>query len=156
MFQGPIAKLTIGSLDAPTANFTVIAQYNPKELDLAKSSTWQDNAAINAAVELEFRGNPSRTLALELFFDGNESNKSIEPHIQALQELASPRDEDSKDPEWSRPHLCVVVWNDGEMPKFKCVIESIAVKYTMFSPQGRPLRAVCQVKLKEAKVRSPR
>src|SRR5688572_12147342 len=162
MFTSPRAKLTIGSLDLPTLD--VVAQYNPKELDLAKPSTWQDHSAItsrvankrNGVIDLEFMGNPGRTLALELLFDGYENNKSVEPHIQRLQELASPRDEDSKDEEWRRPHLCVVVWNENELPKFKCVIESIAVKYTMFSESGRPLRAVVQVKLKEAKIRSPR
>jgi hypothetical protein len=36
------------------------------------------------------------------------------------------------------------------VPTFKCVIESLSVKYTMFSDQGVPLRATCTVKLKEA------
>ena len=35
---------------------------------------------------------------------------------------------------------------------FKCVIESLTTKYTMFSDTGAPLRATCTVKLKEADV----
>ena len=40
--------------------------------------------------------------------------------------------------------LCIQ--NEG----FRCVIESLSTKYTMFSDQGVPLRATCTVKLKEA------
>ena len=49
-----------------------------------------------------------------------------------------------------RPHHCVVSWGDRGLPKFQCVIESLSTKYTMFSSDGKPLRATCTVKLKEA------
>ena len=39
----------------------------------------------------------------------------------------------------------LTVWGpdgvSGTMPKFDAVIEEISVKYTMFDPNGRPLRA---------------
>ena len=51
-----------------------------------------------------------------------------------------------------RPHHCIVTWGDGGLPRFDCVIESLSIKYTMFSEAGIPLRATCTVKLKEADV----
>jgi phage protein U len=33
---------------------------------------------------------------------------------------------------------------------FRCVIESLSTKNTMFDSSGKPLRATCTVKLKEA------
>jgi hypothetical protein len=38
------------------------------------------------------------------------------------------------------------------MPNFRCVIEGLVVKYTMFDTRGTPLRALCSVKLKEARL----
>ena len=151
-------KLTIGSLDNPAID--VVAHYNPKEIDLAKQASWSDPKTLKQRkgdlIDLEYTGAPARSMSLELLFDGYESDTSIEPIVDRLNELASPRDPDSKDEEWARPHVCVVVWNEREIPKFKCVIESVNVKYTMFNRTGRPLRAVCNVKLKEVKARSRR
>jgi uncharacterized membrane protein YgcG len=57
----------------------------------------------------------------------------------------------STDENKRRPHRCVVTWG-LTVPGFRCVIESLSTKYTMFSEQGIPLRATCTVKLKEADV----
>jgi hypothetical protein len=152
-------KLTIGSLDDPKLDVT--AQYNPKEIDVAKSIGWKEpggppSGPIEADTihpnDLEYTGKPSRTMSIELLFDGFEEDRSIEPHIKRLYEMSSPRDELSSKNHMRRPHLCVVVWNEKELPAFRCVIESIAVKYTMFSKTGKPLRATCSVKLKETRI----
>jgi hypothetical protein len=45
----------------------------------------------------------------------------------------------------------VATWG-ATVEKFRCVIESLSTKYTMFSDDGVPLRATCTVKLKEADV----
>ena len=37
------------------------------------------------------------------------------------------------------------------MPGFEAVIEELAVKYTMFDPDGKPLRATAGLKFKEAR-----
>ena len=42
-----------------------------------------------------------------------------------------------------------VVWAGG-LPPFEGVIESVGTKYTMFSDKGFPVRATCNVKIKEA------
>jgi hypothetical protein len=77
----------------------------------------------------------------------------VEPNILALQQLMTPIDEHSTKSHLARPHLCVVAWGDKDLVNFRCVIESLAVKYTMFGTDGRMLRAVCNVKLKEARYR---
>src|SRR5262249_27366745 len=102
---------------------------------------------------LEFNGAPVRTMSVELLFDGYEEQKSIAPLIKTLEDMSSVRKAESKEPEEKRPHFCVVVWGE-EMPPFRCVIEGLTVKYTMFSTRGSPLRAVCTVKLKEARLRA--
>jgi hypothetical protein len=154
-----MAKLTIGSID--DIDLTVRAQYNPKEIDLQKQVTWKEENAIKGRApkdeydvyDLEYTGLPARTMSLELLFDGYEDNKSVQPTILALQQMMTPIDEHSTDSHLARPHHCVVAWGDRDLVNFQCVIESLSVKYTVFGTDGRMLRAVCNVKLKESRYR---
>jgi Contractile injection system tube protein len=159
--DGPVrpVRLTIGSVDDD--KLTVSAHYNPKEIELAIQATWKDFDKIQGRVpqqskdiiDLEYMGLPAPTMSLELFFDGFEKGESIESNIQKLRKMASPQDEESDNPMKLRPHLCVIAWGQRDFASFRCVIESINVKYTMFSVDGLALRAVCQLKLKEARIR---
>jgi hypothetical protein len=81
---------------------------------------------------------------------------SVEPDVRLLEELSSVRDPESSDPDLRRPHHCVVVWGvtQDAMRPFRCVIESLSVKYMMWNRDGTPLRALCTVKLKEAHMMS--
>lgn len=150
-FQHPSTTISIASVDT---GLVVKAQYNPKELQVDKSVPWQKNPHASKTpekgIQLEFTGAEGRSLSVELLFDGFEEKKSVAKYITVLNTLASPLDAGSKDENKRRPHHCVVTW--GALPSFRCVIESLSVKYTMFSAGGAPLRATCTVKLKEADV----
>jgi hypothetical protein len=47
-----------------------------------------------------------------------------------------------------RPPKVGVKW--GKLPEFQGVIESVSTKYTMFLPDGTPVRATCHVTVREA------
>jgi phage protein U len=151
-FIPPGAKISIGSLDE--AGISVDAQYNPKELQIDKSVPWQKHNKANAnGLQLEFTGAEGRTMSIDLLFDGYEENASIQDSVAVLERLATVRQPDASQDELRRPHHCVVVWGTvmgGGDNKFKCVIEQISTKYTMFSQDGTPLRATVTLKLKEA------
>jgi hypothetical protein len=161
-FSQPSAKLTIGSLDEP--GITVEAQYNPKELQVDQTVPWKKPDAANQTgsqqsegggdpIALEFTGAEGRTMSVELLFDEYEpANRAVDVagRIAALETLARVRDPKSTDEKKRRPHQCVVAWGGRGLPSFKCVIESLSTKYMMFSSDGKPLRATCTVKLKEA------
>ncbi|MDQ3365304.1 MAG: hypothetical protein M3680_07750 [Myxococcota bacterium] len=162
-FEPAPAKLTLASLD--DTKVQVMAHYNPRELELGKQVPWaehnvmsdhkpatarRDAKANRGVLHLEFTGDKSRSMSLELLFDGFETGTSIEPHIVMLERMASPRDPTAKEEEYRRPHQCLVVWGEQGIRPFRCVIETLTVKYTMFGRTGVPLRALCQVKLKEA------
>lgn len=154
------AKVIIGSLDGGPS---VEAQFNPKELEVTRNVPWSKTNEANKSnskqkqtqgIHLEFTGAEGRSLTLELLFDNYEGGPrgvSVVEQIKALETLASVREPGSKKEELKRPHRCVLVWGEV-LPRFNCVIESLATKYTMFSPTGVPLRATCTVKLKEADV----
>ena len=151
-FIPPGAKISIGSLDE--AGISVDAQYNPKELQIDKSVPWQKHNKANAnGLQLEFTGAEGRTMSIDLLFDGYEEKASIQDSVAVLETLATVREPNSTEDDKRRPHHCVVVWGTvmgGGDNKFKCVIEQISTKYTMFSQDGVPLRATVTLKLKEA------
>lgn len=153
-FIPPGAKISIGSIDEPFPENSVSAQYNPKELQIDKSIPWQKHNKANAnGLQLEFTGAEGRTMSVELLFDGYEEKQSVQDKIATLEKLATVRQPNSKKDEMRRPHHCVVTWGTvmgGGDNKFRCVIEQISTKYTMFSPGGIPLRATVTLKLKEA------
>jgi hypothetical protein len=160
-----LQKLTLGSLD--DIDLAVVAQYNPKELEIAKQVPWIEHDVLSAptkqkaraaairdrgALHLEFTARKGRTMSLELLFDGYERQQSIEPLVERLELLASPRDPMSSEEALRRPHRCVVSWGATGVRAFPCVIEALTTKYTMFHRDGTPLRALCSVKLKEATI----
>lgn len=151
MFKPSIAKLSIGSLDSP--DLSVDAHYNPKELQWQQNVPWSPHQLANHAdgdqLEVEFTGAQPRTMDLEMLFDGYEAGQSVEPSIQILSTLAAVRDPKG-DADHRRPHYCVVSWGDGGVKPLRCVIESLTVKFTMFDRRGTPLRAVCNLKVREA------
>jgi hypothetical protein len=161
--ENTAAVITIGSVDEKT--LTVSAQYNPKELQIDRTVPWQKNPQSNKApekgIQLEFTGAEGRTVAVELLFDGYETNETskVMDRVKVLNTLASVRKPGNPDENLRRPHLCVATWGKASNSmwgtsdnKFKCVIDSLSIKYTMFSPAGEPLRATCTVHLKEADV----
>jgi hypothetical protein len=143
----------IGSLDDDS--LTVQAQYNPKEIQVDKNVGWQKKNQANQAnptgLQLEFTGAEGRSMSVELFFDGYETKKSVGPQIAMLNKMASVIKPTSTKESERRPHLCMAVWG-STVQSFKCVIQSVSVKYSMFSENGDPLRATCTVKLMEADV----
>lgn len=158
-FLPATAKLTIGSLD--TVDLQVAAQYNPKELEVSRTVAWNPKATQDKIVHgrnhipknhLELGNVSSRSMTLELLFDNFETGRSVEPIVEALDLMATSRTPDSPDEELRRPHQCVVAWGVAGMRAMPCVIEALTVKYTMFSREGVPLRAIATVKVKEAMV----
>src|SRR5262249_5015639 len=49
----------------------------------------------------------------------------------------------------TRPPLCTFTWGSN-MPVFKGVVEDLAVKYTMFLPDGTPCRATATLSMKQS------
>ncbi len=154
-------KISIASLDKPS--LIVRAQYNPKELQIDKTVPWSKvneanksnaDASQGQGIHLEFTGAEGRSISIELFFDGYEPNGNyvdVAAKVKDLETLASVIKPGSLIADERRPHMCVVKYG-ATIKAFKCVIESLSTKYSMFDNTGTPLRATCTVKLKEADV----
>jgi hypothetical protein len=69
--------------------------------------------------------------------------------VADLVKLSMVRNPDGSEEE-KRPPKVGVKWADGALPEFLGVVESVGTKYTMFLPDGTPVRATCTVSIKEA------
>jgi len=161
VFANDVAKLWIGNAEPIKGKDVHLeADYNPKELQVDKSMPWSKHSYSNkngdtakndrGNLHLEFTGAEGRSMTIELMFDGFEAKKSVEGKVHELERLTNVIDPKNNDEKMRRPPLCVVAWGDAGLPSFRCVIESLSTKYTMFGRDGTPLRATCTVKLKEA------
>jgi hypothetical protein len=162
IFSPATEKLQIGAVDKVPgfpAN-GVSCHYNPKELQVDKSVPWSKHSYSNkngdtakndrGNLHLEFTGAEGRTMSIELMFDGYEQNTSVADKVGYLELLTNVLDPKSEDENKRRPPMCVVAWGKKGLPSFRCVVESMSTKYTMFSSDGVPLRATVTLKLKEA------
>ena len=85
-------------------------------------------------------------MSFELLFDEAQSSKSIQPQIDKLNQFTS------IDGTFHRPPKVKVTSDSaaGAIPTFDAVIEAISVRYTMFAPNGVPVRATVDVRLRQA------
>ncbi len=155
------ARFRIGSVD--DIKLGVDAQFNPKEIQINQPVGWEVHQPIQnqSANDLfqEFKGMQAQTMQVELLFDFEQSRQPVMDRINILKRLAAVRDADSTDPAKCRPHFCIASWGEkkhdnlrtgGDFPSLRCVIESLATKYQMFSSTGEVMRASCTVSLREA------
>ena len=162
----PLQKCTLVDLDRPRKQ--VEAYFNPSKIKISKKATWNRHKSANSDVSmLEFTSADNQTLSVELFFDGYEQRANVyEKHVKKLLAFmfmsvkVKPKQgsggggggdgggeggKENKDK--YRPPFVMLVW--GEHPPFKGVIESLDVEYTMFLPNGRPVRATCSLQITE-------
>lgn len=148
----PVARLKLVALD-PKETLVITAQFNPKEIQIDSSATWAPHRHKGGRpTDLEFTGRNPRTVTLELMFDASEvAEGSLREPLEALDKLLQNVSETG---DLRRPPAVRVVWGagtkGGDLPDFSAVVESISVKHTMFGADGRCLRAIANVKLKEA------
>jgi hypothetical protein len=85
------------------------------------------------------------TLPLDLEAD---PNGSLESATTLLRDAAAKGMEVFVEPSSEAGKVTAFYW--GGMPRFKGVVESLSVKYTMFMPDGTPARATVNLRMKQA------
>ena len=147
VFTQSLIKLAVVNVDS---GGMVDAFCNPKEISIDKSVPWNKHKRPKGDTPLlEFTNAENRTCSFELLFDTSELGVSVWMTKVKLLSSYTQIIEAKK-----RPPLVMLVWGAPEgasgFPTFKGVIESLATKYTMFLPDGTPIRATCTIKMKEA------
>jgi hypothetical protein len=89
-------------------------------------------------------------MSFELVFDTYEAGTNVHTgFVENLLTLALVQDPNGAEDK-KRPPKVAVKWAGGKLPEFQGVIESVSTKYTMFLPDGTPVRASCLVTVREA------
>jgi len=155
--------------DGPRNAEMIDVQYNPTELSWDKSAQFAEIAipGLDAPLQQFVRGQAEK-LTLELFFDTTDHGKgngavSVTTLTDRIYQLIK------IEPTRHAPPICTFIWNDqfpgsslegnagsaasGNQRRngFRCIVESVRQKFTLFSPEGIPLRATLTVGLREYK-----
>src|SRR5215472_2811973 len=125
-------------------------RFNPKELSVNKAATWNrpTNKGAKHSTKPEFGGVQPQAVTMELFFDDWEGEGNLVKDIHKLVGWLKPTDKsiNSKKPQ---PQTLVFRWGQGPLANFKGFLKSVNAKYTMFKPDGTPVRATANIALEE-------
>lgn len=147
--MGKMDKAKLESEDGKSLEF----QFNPAEYSVKKSATWhtpERSMSTTAGAKPNFVGSNPQTISLQIFFDDWESQKpTVVKDAEMLLGWCTPtRDSISK----KTPQPPVLKFSWGSNPQLrdhKFYLESVGIKYTMFKPDGTPVRATADISLKE-------
>ena len=147
-------------------------QYNPENLSVSQSASWQKQSASNGAAvsPIQFQSTNPKSISMDLIFDMTVSSvekesdvytlfvrrfqnalvpqiKCTKPAPKATSTTAGNESDGKKEnsPAY-RPPRIIFKWGNMEMT---VVIKSLKAEYTMFSPQGHPVRAKMSLTLEE-------
>ncbi|GIE81768.1 peptidase M23 [Actinoplanes philippinensis] len=127
-------------------------QFNPSQVQLSRSASWHSEPAVafQRGATPEFAGSQPASMQLELFLDASVSPGGSLVRTQVEKILSccevDPQTVASAKPEtpWVR-----FSWGSFTTVQFAAHVESVSVAYTLFSAGGEPLRATCQLSLRE-------
>ena len=133
-----VAKATVV---VTTTGERIEVMYNPEEYRIEQGN---DFAQIGIpglpAPPLQYVRGKGRTLSMELFFDSYERGEDVRSSSGRIVGLL-----DASDSTHAPPVLLFVM---GTLT-FRCVLVDAAQRYTMFLPDGTPVRATLSVRFQE-------
>jgi nucleoid-associated protein YgaU len=126
----------------------ITVQFNPTEYTLSKGAQIAEISipGIDSPL-LQFIHGQNEKLTLDLFFDTtpqgmDEGAQDVRDQTRAIYQLVKMQ------PQTHAPPVIRFSW--GSL-SFKAIVESVQQKFTLFSPQGMPLRATLSVSFREYK-----
>ena len=131
--------------------------FNPKELSVEKSNQFAEVAipGLSSPILQFVRGN-ARSVTMDLFFDTYEEGVDVRIFTDRITgwdagSMLSNLPGAAKglmdiDSELHAPPVCLFIWGAFV---FQCIIERVSKRFTMFLPEGIPVRATLSVTLKE-------
>ena len=156
-----LAKATFVRLptpDASTGATKLQVQFNPTELNFTKGAQVAEIGIPGLDTPLlQYVRGQAETLSLELFFDSTEdgtagsSVKAVTAQTDKFYALIK------AEQATHAPPVLLFLWGGTSFPGkrrdngFRCVVTSVRQQFTLFSPDGKPLRAKLTVELKEYK-----
>ncbi len=131
--------------------------FNPKELSVEKSNQFAEVniPGLSSPIYQFVRGN-ARSVTMDLFFDTYEEGIDVRIFTDRITgwdagSMFSKLPDAAKglmdiDSDLHAPPICLFIWGAFI---FQCIIERVTKRFTMFLPEGIPVRATLSVTLKE-------
>lgn len=131
--------------------------FNPKELSVEKSNQFAEVniPGLPSPIFQFVRGN-ARSVSMDLFFDTYEEGIDVRVFTDRITgwdagSMFSKLPGAAKglmdiDSDLHAPPICLFIWGAFI---FQCIIERVSKRFTMFLPEGIPVRATLSVTLKE-------
>jgi hypothetical protein len=121
-------------------------KYNPEKFTLSKNTDW-DNPGVRLQsdwAEPTYRSTSPARLTLEIFFDAfEELYGDVSKDVAVLIDWTKPGPS-------NKPPLLEFRWGvSNVLQGMKFYLESVTATYTMFSIDGTPIRATCDITLIE-------
>lgn len=139
----------------------VQCHFNPNEISISRSNTWSaDKSSGSGVANVNFGGMGPLTLQVTVIFDtyfpDNTNVKDVrEAATDKLMSLMGASvNTPSKTGKTPRPPHVQFSW--GLFQSFHGVITQMSVKFTLFTPEGMPVRATVQVAMQEVPPEGPR
>ena len=134
-------------------------RYAPVELAFTKTAQYADVAIPGLDQPLiQFVRGEAETLTLELFFDATEAGtgetaQSVTETVETFHKLATVQGNLHMPPlvqvSWGKDFPGTAMGETGKpLQQFTAVVLSVGRRFTLFSPEGKPLRAVVTLSLK--------
>jgi hypothetical protein len=129
-------------VEPPVDDPIIPLRFNPTEYRLSKGNNFAEiDIPGLESPPLQFVRGAAETLAVDFLLDTSDTLEDVrERYVTRLRDLLRLQEK------LHAPPIVAFVWDEQV---FKGVFESMDVSYTMFSPDGTPLRAQVSAKLKE-------
>ena len=135
------ATILVLDRDARTEVEEIEVLFNPTEYSLDKSVSYGQVTMPGMDTPItQFVHGEARSLSMDLLVDTYESGEDVRKHVSRLDRLVT------VDGDRHAPPICKFVW--GQL-NFTSVVESLDKTFTVFAPDGHPVRAELAVTFTE-------
>ena len=145
------AALTKARLEIEGGEAPIDCWFNPNEYTISKSNEWNMQPVVGATLPMaQFGGGRPRELTLVLLFDATDASdrdvRDITDRLFKMMEINPALSSGNKNK--GRPPMLTFSW--GKTVGFKAVANSLSVRFTLFEPDGTPIRAQASLSLQQA------
>lgn len=119
---------------------TLTCWFNPTQYSIAKANAWSTRPVVGASLpSAQFGGGHARELSVELLFDADPGADvtGVTDELFRLMEADPARSSGQRNQ--ARPPTLTLTW--GTFTSFRAVCRRLAVDFTLFKPDGTPIRA---------------
>ena len=136
--------------------------FNPEKFTVERTNQFTEVNVPGLSTSIfQFVKGGARTITMDIFFDTYENPKRDDSHpyekkvdVRIFTDRITGWESETKkarglmdiDPDLHAPPICLFIWGSFIFP---CIIERVSKNFTMFLPDGTPVRATLSVTLKE-------